>query len=66
MAFLYLWNEFTKEGNLKVTTYLTEDGCWAGKVLIENTQEKLGTDEMDFAKFYANALIEETKRKVED
>lgn len=65
MALLYLYNEFGKQ-NLKVTTYLDEDGCWVGKVLIEVTEEKLGADEMEFAQFYANALCEETKRKVED
>lgn len=59
MTLIYLFYEFGN-GNLKVTTYLDDDGCWLGKVLIESTKEN-AKDDLELADFYTQAYIKNIK-----
>ena len=56
MALIYLFHEFGNV-NLKVTTVLDDNGCWIGKVILEQTTEN-PKDDTEFAEFYTKAFCE--------
>lgn len=55
MALQYIYNEFGNV-NLKVTTELTDDSIWTGKVILEETDETPRDDE-ELAKFYSKTIV---------
>ena len=61
MALIYLFNEFGNV-NLNVTTVLDENGCWTGKVILEQTTEP-ATDDVEMADFYTKAICEKIKAR---
>ena len=61
MALIYLFHEFGNV-NLKVTTVLDEEGCWTGKVILEQTLES-PKDDTELAEFYTKAFCEKNSKR---
>lgn len=58
MALIYLFYEFGNV-NFKVTTILDDNGCWTGKVMLEQTEEPPQND-VELANFYTKEFCKKT------
>lgn len=52
---VYLINELSPYINYKVNTILTPNGCWSGKIIIEETSQKA----KDIDNYYNNIINKE-------
>lgn len=59
---IYLTNELSPNCNYKVETELTPDGCWKGKIIIEETSQ----DHNEDVNNYYLAIAENIKRCIEN
>ena len=64
MTLIYLFNEFGNV-NLEVTTVLDKEGCWTGKVILEQTTQP-AVDDLQMADFYTKVICEKLKNGVDN